>query len=195
VTYLIGKIFVYLLIALAMGAAAGWLWRNLQAVDREARLERQLNDLRSRLPQLETALRGRDQHLEVAQAELRFREEALADLDRVTAQRDALQAEVERLRTATVVAPSSVPPAASEDGETPVVDAMDLQSANPQETPDNTALAAAREELEHAQKALRAEQRQVAELTRERELQNRALRALEQQLEMAREGYDQAASG
>jgi hypothetical protein len=42
-------------------------------------------------------------------------------------------------------------------------------------------------ELERAKRALRNEQRRVTELERQRELQNRTLQALHQQLEMAKE--------
>lgn len=163
--YLIGKIFIYLLIALGIGAAAGWLWRNLQAVDRESALERALMELRRRLPQIEMALRKRDEQLDAAHAELRAREEALSHQAELAAERDRLTEELERMR------------------------------AQPAPAADARELAEARETVERLNKALQAEQRRVEELSRERELQNRALVALEQQLDMARDGHDKVVNG
>lgn len=193
--YLIGKIFIYLLAALGVGAAAGWLWRNLQAVDRESALERQLMELRGRLPQMETALRKRDEQLDAANAELRAREEALSSQAELMAERDRLAAELERLR---------VQPAAT--GDALPVDILDSGSsdspalAEDASAPAGSAAAAAevaeiREALERANRALQVERRRVEELSRERELQNRALQALEQQLDMARDSRDRVVNG
>ncbi|MDZ7668345.1 MAG: hypothetical protein U5Q16_02605 [Gammaproteobacteria bacterium] len=198
--YLIGKIFVYLLLALGVGAAAGWLWRNLQAVDRESALERQLMELRGRLPQMETALRKRDEQLDAAHGELRAREEASAGLAELTAERDRLAAELERLRAQPAAAGDTATGEIldSDLGETPA-SAEDASAATNVAAAANVAAATelteVREALERANKALQAEQRRVEELSRERELQNRALQALEQQLEMARDGHDRVVNG
>ncbi len=61
--YLILKIFGYLVIALLAGFASGWLFRNLMAVKKDEELQSSLNDARSKLPQFESLLRGRDQQV------------------------------------------------------------------------------------------------------------------------------------
>jgi len=96
VIYLIGKIFAYLLCSLGLGIGAGWLWRNLQAAKREEALERQLLDVRSRLPQLENALRGSEDRLGGLRGALRERDETLATHIESLAARERALAEVER---------------------------------------------------------------------------------------------------
>lgn len=241
--FLVAKIFIYLLLALGLGAAAGWLWRNLQAVTREVALERQLIETRGRMPQLESAMRSREQQLQTALADLKARDEAIAEQQAAVAERDRLAAEL--ARTAEDLrrrrdAESAAPAAAGEDQE------LTLHPGNPGEDAEPSAAegtgltaaaalrvesaasaepspsvaeaqAAARSaelaaahaaerdalqqqlgettaELERVRKSLTTEQRRVEELTRERELQNLSLRALEQQLEIARETPDRAAS-
>lgn len=211
--YLIAKISVYLFCATGLGAAAGWLWRNLQAVDREVTLERQLVESRSRMPQLETTLRAREADLESVRADLKSRDEALAEQEAALAERDRLNREVERLRDAlrhTEEAPAAAAPrgAQTDDEELtlhpgdPHADHVPAAAAAVPAEPDQTAvreleaaLTAARAELDRAQSALAREQRRVEELTRERELQNLSLRAIEQQLEIAREDHRRAANG
>ena len=61
--YLILKIFVYLAFALALGGAAGWLLRQFTAQQREEQLQRDLADARSKVPQLESMIRARDEKL------------------------------------------------------------------------------------------------------------------------------------
>ena len=61
--FLIFNIFIYLLLASLIGAAAGWLLRNLQAQRREEAATLAVADARSKLPQMETLLRGRDEQL------------------------------------------------------------------------------------------------------------------------------------
>lgn len=208
--YLAGKIFFYLVLALGLGAAAGWLWRNLQAVNREVALERQLVESRSRMPQLETAVRSREQQLEAARADLEARDQAMSEHETLVAERDRLAAELARTREAALrhreaEPPSPEPvPAASADAT------LALHPGDPAGTPAEPApgidhgerealeqalaetraeLAEAQQSLERANRALAGEQRRVQELTRERELQSLSLKALEQQLEMAREAH------
>ncbi len=216
--YLAGKIFFYLLLALGLGGAAGWLWRNLQAVNREVLLERQLVESRSRMPQLETAVRSREQQLEAVRADLKAREQALDEQQALLAERDRLTQELNQARTALQRRPE--PAAAAADSAAGDLDLhlghpSDLPSGSPQEPAPAAAsesmeaaaerdaleleldqtrqqLAAARTELERTARALSSEQRRVEELTRERELQSLSLKALEQQLEMARETPDRA---
>lgn len=61
--FLIFNIFIYLLLASLIGAAAGWLLRNLQAQRREEEATLAVADARSKLPQMETLLRGRDKQM------------------------------------------------------------------------------------------------------------------------------------
>ena len=61
--FLIFNIFIYLLLASLIGAAAGWLRRNLQAQRREEEATLAVADARSKLPQMETLSRGRDEQL------------------------------------------------------------------------------------------------------------------------------------
>lgn len=68
--FLIVKIFVYLAMAGAIGGVAGWLLRNLQAQKSEEAAARGMNDAKSKLPHLESLLRGRDDQLKKAQIEL-----------------------------------------------------------------------------------------------------------------------------
>jgi len=218
VIYLIAKIFVYLLFALGLGVAAGWLWRNLQAAGREASVERALMDARSRLPQMDTALRQSEQRLQAALVELRSREDELAGQSDALAARDRAVADLERAcaelrerQDAGDRADSGGQPRVEDnslelhpgDASAPAVAAdapleptSKVDPAVEEERRElQAALAATREELERAERALTSERRRVDELNQERELQKRSLEALEQQLEMARESHARAASG
>ena len=61
--YLLLQMFVYLVVAAAMGGAAGWLWRNLAAQKTDEDARRQVNESKGKLPQLESLLRSRDDQL------------------------------------------------------------------------------------------------------------------------------------
>ncbi len=119
--FLIGKMFVYLLVAMGLGAAAGWLWRHQQAAAREAEMERQLMDTRSRFPQVETALRTREQQIEGLLAEVHARDEALAEQTALVAERDRSLVELERscagLRQRLESLQSAAPVAATSSGD------------------------------------------------------------------------------
>lgn len=219
--YLIGKIFVYLLLALGLGAAAGWLWRNLQAAGREAELERALMESRSRLPQMDTTLRAREERLERTLAELKTRDAALAEQQQQLAERDRAIAELERacaeLRQRQTGAASATP--AQRDGgdalerhaggpggaadtgstamlaEREAVHAAAIEAAESEREALQAELSRTRTELERVTAALAAEKRQVSELARERDLQHRSLKALEQQLDLARDDDHRVANG
>ncbi len=119
--FLIGKMFAYLLVAMGLGAAAGWLWRHQQAAAREAEMERQLMDTRSRFPQVETALRTREQQIEGLLAEVHARDEALAEQTALVAERDRSLVELERscagLRQRLESLQSAAPVAATSSGD------------------------------------------------------------------------------
>jgi len=260
VIFLIAKIFVYMLLALAVGAAAGWLWRHQQAAQHEGSLERALMDARSRLPQMETALRSRDERLDTMARDIQDYRSSLTEHEATVAARDRTVAELERTcaelrQRLEQTAGQPATPAAADEGDeialhpgdphaqgdaapaAPVAaadaaepDHVEARSASAPAALDagerealetaledtrtaleeaRTALAEARAEaeqarseaeqareaagledrdaLEAAQAALAAEQRKVLELTRERDLQHQALKALEQRLELAEE--------
>jgi IMP dehydrogenase/GMP reductase len=63
VIYLIFKMFVYLILAGGIGGPAGWLLRNLQAQQSEEKARRVVTDAKSKVPQLESLLRGRDEQV------------------------------------------------------------------------------------------------------------------------------------
>lgn len=69
-TFLIAKIFIYLIVAGAVGFGAGWLLRNLQAQKHTEASSRAMHDAKSKLPQLESLLRGRDEQLQRTRDEL-----------------------------------------------------------------------------------------------------------------------------
>ncbi len=59
--YLILKIALYLLLAALVGVGVGWFLRQISAREKEEKLSRELNTTRSRIPQLETSVRNREQ--------------------------------------------------------------------------------------------------------------------------------------
>ncbi len=79
--FLIGKIFVYLVLAGAIGGAAGWLLRNLQAQRTEENALRSVTDAKSKLPQLESLLRGRDEQIQKLKAEIADRKTQSSELE------------------------------------------------------------------------------------------------------------------
>lgn len=78
--YLILKIFGYLLIALLAGFASGWLFRNLKAAKKDEEQQSSLNDARSKLPQFESLLRGRDTKVKELKDGLEKKEQNIRDL-------------------------------------------------------------------------------------------------------------------
>lgn len=157
--YLAARIFLYLLFALALGAAAGWAWRNLRAAAREGALQQRLAEVEARARELES--RCAEQTQQLAQ-----RDWAVADLEQTC---ETLR---ERLKLAATAAHEELPPPAP--------------AADPEEA------RLLRRKLQQAERALREERQRVVALARERELQATALNALEQQLEMARDGLAEA---
>jgi len=164
VIYLALKIFVYLALALCLGGVGGWLLRNLGAMRREEALGRELQEARRNLPALRDALDLRD----VALAE---RDESISALEARLAAQQAVAAEaMTQLEAAPRPGTVPGPPLAHDENAGTLMARMRaLQNA-----------------LERADRALQKERRRVEELQRERELQNRTLHALTQQLEMAR---------
>lgn len=118
------------------------------------------------------------------------RDESLAAAERVCAE---LRAELEAARRE-VTPTAGAAGAAADSVAMPMDPAVATDASEDERNALRQALADAREQLEAAQavrqraeRALEAEKRRVEELTRERALQLHALKALEQQLEMARD--------
>jgi chromosome segregation ATPase len=219
--FLIGKIFVYMLLAGVVGAAAGWLFRNLQAQRTEESASRAVHDAKSKVPQIESLLRGRDEqilklkgHLQETKSGLAERDQNLRTLEHQLREQEQLakrwqqsaeakkpvdgdsfdlvesessgstdtdqliaelSSEIARLKVE--LAKSAATPALDEGDETFLqveVEAMRLELQKIQSN------------LEVTSTDLVNEQRKVHELERERELQNKSLQALHQQLELVR---------
>jgi hypothetical protein len=254
VIFLVFKIFAYLAVALGLGAAGGWLLRNLVAMRQEEALNRQLIEARGRVPQLESQIRGLDEKAGRLTEKIREKDTQLGELTQSLNDREGALLEKERalallqarldarhrgsseVRTEDhmleleevqlgadvvlegVVAPepepeinigSSAPDssrellalkdevnrlnAALEDARTAA--ASTPHPASVAEKPELLErIAELEHELERARRALLNEQRRVTELERERELQNRTLQVLHQQLEMAKEARRAAGS-
>lgn len=78
--YLIFKMALYLLIALATGAGAGWLIRNLSAVKQEEELQRAANEVKAKLPQIESLMRSRDEQLTTLRSESKDKDARIGEL-------------------------------------------------------------------------------------------------------------------
>ena len=219
--FLIGKIFIYMFLAGLVGAAAGWLFRNLQAQRTEESAARAVHDAKSKVPQIESLLRGRDeqvvklkshlkeiksglaerdQNLRALEQQLREQEQLAkrwqqsaeakkpgdgnsfdlvesgssgsTDTDKLIAQ---LSSEIARLKVE--LAKSAATPALDEGDETFLQVEVEALRLELQKIQSN---------LEVTSTDLVNEQRKVHELERERELQNKSLQALHQQLELVR---------
>jgi len=88
VIYLVFKIFVYLALALGLGAAGGWLLRNLAATRQEETLNRQLIEARGRIPQLESRLRGQDEMTAKLKAQIKEQQAQVVELNQALKERD-----------------------------------------------------------------------------------------------------------
>ncbi len=253
--FLILKIFVYLVIALLLGGAAGFLLRQLKAQSEAEELQRNLQDAKSKIPQLESLLRARDERIRQLSKSAEAHSEATKG-SRVQDEEHARQLrekdmELQRLRSRVtaleqeqsgglidgamlVPAEPSTPQAAAEPAQhaaaesTPPTSAADAGTDEQAAETDDVLIVGLHQEIERLKEELASaaialevaqdkgaleqelrelrarlrqkaedyerlqgqlehEQRKVAELERERELQNKSLKVLHQQLEMARE--------
>ncbi len=220
--FLIGKMFIYLLLAGGIGGAAGWLMRNLQAQRTEENAQRSVTDVKAKLPQLESLLRGRDEQIQKLKAEIADRKTAASEMEQeLRAGEQALREQQrisERLQQ-TVDARKSksltdfdMSGDVEQDTDTTDTDnliaelsaeiaRLKAELAQPAPAPaadaDETLLQieteALRNKLVTTEGKLNAihadlmqEQNKVSELERERELQNKSLQVLHQQLELER---------
>ncbi|MEM7101055.1 MAG: hypothetical protein AAF541_22535 [Pseudomonadota bacterium] len=212
--FLLMKMFFYIVVAAGIGGAAGWFLRNLQAQQTDEAAHRSVNDAKSKLPQLESLLRGRDEQIEKLKSKLdqykEARQLAQNEVESLKKQlrkgeqelrrsQEALQAlkfaEENRLSDDDFCAePMDAEVRQSPAGEQNDQEFQQLQSRC---TTLETALKRTKQEcaeevktleqqLLRKSEALDYEQEKVAELTREQRLHNKSLQVLHQQLEQAR---------
>ncbi len=218
--FLIGKIFIYLVVAGLVGALAGWLVRNLQAQRAEESAQRAAHDAKAKLPQLESLLRGRDEQVsklkamltekkaELAAYEQKMRdmEQQMRELEREarrwqeraearqghdlhdmdmqgdgTGDADGLIAELSReiTRLKDELAAAGAGAGLTQADHLQVMGTAEVEQLRAR-------LDEAERQLELAKADLLDEQNKVLELERERELQNKSLQVLYQQLELER---------
>ena len=172
--FLVGKIFIYLFLAGAIGAVSGWLMRNLQGQRSEESASRAAHDAKSKLPQMESLLRGRDEQIAKLKAQLgELTAEAKAHAREVHALEDELQAKQGELSKALEGQAGGVQ-------HNPLIDTAgeDAESA--------AEIALLQTEVDQLRAQLECEGERVRDLERERDLQASSLQALNQQLELAR---------
>ncbi len=264
--YLIMKMFLYLLVALVAGSAAGWLLRNVAAIRKEDELNKSLAEARGRVPQFESLLRSRDELVKQLRMDLKTQEAKSSDLQeslntqeremreksralsKAVARNEALEGvsvtgdsdesgtlieagdetevhrepvadeephsaednqtigalldDIERLRdelkTANTATANAVAEAAAAEAELALHhqgDSADGSDALLKQVAELQAQLAEKEaEQERLSNTLENEQRKLAELERERELQNKSLQVLHQQLELERERNQKASA-
>ena len=246
-TFLILKIFAYLVLAALIGAAAGWLFRNLEAQKSEEKANRAAHDAKSKVPQLESLLRGRDEQIskfkgqvDEAKALLTEREQTLRqveqqlrdsereakrwqqsaeakgpnqNLDNLDFEQDfdaadvaeaegnadelisELSREIAELKAAQATALDDLARAQSElstaqaeraRAQEDLLAAQDTASSAEGNAPLGGAEAQLRDQVQTLRNQLDRETAKVVELERERELQNKSLKVLHQQLELER---------
>ncbi len=204
-TFLVSKIFAYLAVALAGGAGVGWMLRARVKAEEQVDTSEMVS-LQGRVDQLERALASRDEEIATLErnaapaeeterqaAELNAKTHRVVQLeeqvralhvqlelagsqpasDEADSLISALHNEIARLRDALVEAQSA-----------PGRSAAELERASKELEARLVRKAA---ELDRLEQALAREERKVRELERERELQNKSLHVLHQQLELERD--------
>ncbi len=243
--FLVLKMFVYLFVALAAGGAAGWLLRNLAATKREEDMQRVVNETKSRVPQFESLMRGRDDQIKKLKYEVEAKQKELGEAYQSLrdAEHEAREnsRELKTLQHRHQALASGSGEGALVDGaimggseaidyaqpggegdaavaelhqeiarlkselESAKLEVMQLDAMQGTPQPASGDSVEADEELRHEMlelearlrqkaeehkatcKALDKERGKVVELERERELQNKSLQVLHQQLEIERE--------
>lgn len=211
-TFLITKILFYLVTAGAIGFAAGWLFRNLQGQRKEEQAQRSVHDAKSKVPQLESLLRGRDDQIKKLKGEVQEFKTALQKKDQTFAEKEREILEQKReLNRYKQVGEAKTGMSLDDDDDasdliaelsreitslkTELEVAKSTVSIAPSQTAgvSETEITALRDEVVRLSDALREassnlerEKASVIELERERELQNKSLKVLHQQLELER---------
>ncbi len=196
-TFLVLKIFAYLGVALFSGAAVGWLLRSRLPSDVPVDAS-ELIELQNHIERLESALVSRDDELADAQGNNDALQAALNTRTHRVAQLE------EQLRELKVELSSAAPANEEADG---LITALHNEVSRLREEllrletePGRAAVDVERtvkelearlvrkaSELDRLEQALSGEERKVRELERERDLQNKSLHVLHQQLELERE--------
>ena len=215
--YLVSQIFFYLAIAMVTGVVTGWLLAQLRRRSELAAVGSQVSQLRRDIARRDEALVAAEHRVTelTAQVEEPKVSPALAEIAaQLRAQCDAQAAQLKELQLdqARVLQEHSAA-RAGEEASNNLITALHTEIArlrhelqtnvatNPKQA---EALELANKELEgrlirklsevdRLEQALAAEERRVRELERERELQNKSLHVLHQQLEMEREPAQRAA--
>ncbi len=215
--YLVSQIFFYLAVAMIAGVVTGWLLAQLRRRSVLAAVGIQVSQLRLDLARRDEALVMAEQRAAelAARAQAPKISPALADIaaqlreqcDAQAAQLSDLQIELARVHQ------EHGADRASEEASNNLITALhaeiarlrqELQTRNAANPKQSEKLELANKELEgrlirklsevdRLEQALAAEERRVCELERERELQNKSLHVLHQQLEMEREPAQRAA--
>ncbi|NKC00502.1 MAG: hypothetical protein GKR90_18710 [Pseudomonadales bacterium] len=215
-TFLIIKIFAYLVLAGVIGFGAGWLFRNLQGQRTEERSQRAMHEAKSKVPQLESLLRGRDDQIKKLKSEIKERREELQGKDQALGEKDReileQKRELNRFIQADDAATSLSLDGDAEDDASDLIAELsreitvlkaELEQTGSAQTSDTqpsigaealeTEVMALREktsrldlELREASADLVRQRANVTELERERELQNKSLKVLHQQLQLER---------
>ncbi len=218
-TFLILQILIFLVLASAVGAAAGWLVRNLQAQKTDEAASRAVHDAKSKVPQLESLLRSRDDknaklknELADSKSEIKQQQQNTRQLEQ---QLSEAEREVKRLKGMVEARTGSGLADADDTFQVeagPQVDdhiiaelsqeiarlkaelkAAQTQTQQQPEAPAQAELdqlqaqlASSERKYTTAANELKIERDKVIELERERELQNKSLQVLHQQLELER---------
>ena len=169
--YLILKISLYLILAALVGVAVGWFLKQIAAKEKEEKLRRDLNATRSRIPQLETNIRNREQQasrleLEVEewQGKLPSLQATIEEKDRLVLERDrtiaAMQSELSILKQQT---PQSSDPlfGGEELDLTGEINGVNLETGN------SPALAQEDDNQSELREALESREQELQQQTRE----------------------------
>lgn len=215
--YLLLQMFVYLVVAAAMGAAAGWLWRNLAAQKTDEDARRQVNESKSKLPQLESLLRSRDEQLGKLKDQLsEIKKQAKTESRQHNELQQQLRKqdqEIHRLKNSSASTNSaneflldevSHQVEDSELQEKYLVVAAELEALQMQQKAREQEFSQLQRglvgkveeltmQLTSANQELSLEKDKVSELEREQELHSKSLLVLHQQLEMERNRHAKSA--
>ncbi len=215
-SFLIIKIFVYLVLASVIGFGAGWLYRNWQSRRTTAHSQRVMYDAKAKVLELESLLQGRDDQfrklkfqIKQRREELQVKEQELGEKEReILEQRRQLYHFVHAQGAAALLA---VTGEREDEVSDPIAELLreiatlktELEATGNRPTSEvqptmgaealETEVLALREQtarldtgLKEASADLVRQRENVSSLEHERELQNKLLKVLHQQLQLAR---------
>lgn len=211
-SFLVTKLFAYLAVALAAGMASGWMLRARRkaAVRTEAP---EMVELAGRIDLLEGTLEQRNQELAAAEERLAQQCDDSPLQDELNARNHRISQLEEQVRELSVEMADHVASGVEETDSLITAlhseiarlrDELAKHETGPGRSADDlnrsvkeleARLVRKAGELDRLEQALSREERKVRELERERELQNKSLHVLHQQLELERERGPQTALG